>query len=250
MAVRTRSWVDSWMSAAHRLSLTPRGGAWVPFAHGFLASSPLWPFIAPFAFAFALAAQAAGLNAAETVGMSALMNAGASQLAAVALIASGADVLSILLATLVVNLRFVPLSLSLAPLLRGLSWPKRLLLAFSLSDLSYSVSLRRLQTGEAGATFLLGSGVGLYLWWVACTMAAVYFGEVLPDLQALGLHLVFPLALMALLMPSLGSRPAWMAVLMAGVLALGSRQWLPGSWCVLLAALGGSAAAAVLEGRR
>ena len=57
------------------------------FWDGVLASVPLWLYIAPFGLAFALAARAAGLSAAETIGMSILVNAGTSQFTAVGLLA-------------------------------------------------------------------------------------------------------------------------------------------------------------------
>jgi 4-azaleucine resistance transporter AzlC len=197
--------------------------------------------------AFALAAQAAGLSATQTVAMSVLVNAGASQLTAVGLLASGADTLSIAFATLLVNLRLAPLGVSLAPLLRHLGRFRRAVLAFSLTDPSYGMSVRRLQEGESGAAFFLGSGASLYLSWVVCTGVGLLIGGAIPDPQALGLHLVFPLGLMVLLMPFLHSRPAWIAALVAGGVALGARVLLPGSWYVLIAAAVGSLAGALLE---
>ena len=212
---------------------------------------PLWLYIAPFGLAFALAARAAGLSAAETIGMSVLVNAGVSQFAAVALFAGGGDLLSIALATLVVNLRHIPFAVSLAPLLAHLSWVRRAVLAFSLSDPSYALSVQKLQErAPGGAAFFLGSGVSLYVSWILCTIAGVLIGGGLPDPKSLGLHLVFPLSLMALLVPLLQSRATWVAVLVAGGLALGASLVLPGTWCILAAAAVGSVAGALVEARR
>ena len=238
------------VGASVRLA-APRPAARAAFWEGFLASTPLWLYIAPFGLAFALAAQAAGLSPAETVGMSILVNAGASQLTAVALLASGGDAVSIALATLVVNLRHIPFAVSLAPLLADLSWLRRAALGFSLSDPSYAMSVQRLQEREpGGAAFFLGSGASLYVSWVLCTLAGVLIGGGIPDPNSLGLHLVFPLSLMALLVPLLESRAARAAVFVAGGLALGARLVLPGNWPVLIAAIGGSLAGALLEARR
>jgi 4-azaleucine resistance transporter AzlC len=225
---------------------TPRAG----FCEGFLASLPLGLSFAPFAVAFALAARAAGLGAAETVAMSLLVNAGASQFTAAALFAGGADGLSIVLATLVVNLRHIPFAISLAPLVANLRWFERAVLAFGLSDPTYAMSVRRLEAGEAGPAFLVGSGASLYVCWVLCTVAGLLIGGVIADPSSVGLQLVFPLSLLALLVPFLRSRAAWAAVLVGGGLALGIRLVLPGNWYILIAAIGGGLVGALLEARR
>ena len=230
---------------------TPWASGWVSFRQGFIAALPLWLSIAPVGVAFAVAAHAAGLGAAETIAMSLLVNAGAAQFTAVALLAGGADVLSIAVATLVVNLRHIPFAISLSPLLADLRWFRRAVLAFSLSDPSYAVSVQQLHARAPGSVaFFLGAGASLYVCWVLCTTAGVLIDDRIPNPESLGLHLVFPLSLMALLVPFLHSRPAWFAVIVAAGIALGLRPVLPGNAYILAAAVGGSLVGSLLEGRR
>jgi predicted branched-subunit amino acid permease len=183
--------------------------------------------------------------------MSVLVTAGASQLTAVALLGSGADAISIVLATLVVNLRHIPLAISLAPLLASVSRTRKAMLAFFLTDPSYGMSVQRLQGRERGAVaYFLGSGASLYVSWVVSTIAGLLIGGAISDPASLGLHLVFPLSLMALLVSMVQSRAAVATVLMAGILALGARLLLPGTSYIPVAAIGGTLAGALLEARR
>jgi 4-azaleucine resistance transporter AzlC len=223
-----------------------RGEIW----RGFMATVPLWLGVMPFGVAYALAAIAAGLSPAQTLAMSLIVFAGASQLTAAGLFAAGAGPLSIILTTLVVNLRHLLLSASLAPHLRSISLLRRAALAFGLTDETYAVCVRDVSEGRGGARLLLGSNASLYLSWQLSTIGGLLLGHALANPAALGLELVFPLSFAVLLMPYLRSRPAWGAALMAGVLALAARLLLPGSWYLMAGAVGGSLTGALLEGRQ
>src|SRR5689334_10565197 len=59
------------------------------FRAGFIATMPLWLGAAPFGAIYAVSALAAGLSGAQTLAMSLLVFAGASQFTAVGLFASG-----------------------------------------------------------------------------------------------------------------------------------------------------------------
>lgn len=217
---------------------------------GFVDTVPLWLGIAPFGVAYALAARTAGLSAAETLAMSLLVFAGAAQFAAVGLYASGVGGPSIVLTTLVINLRHLLLSASLAPYLRSQNPLRRAGLAFAVTDESYAIAVRRITEGRASPALLLGANVSTYVCWQLSTLAGLLLGGAIPSPAALGLHLVFPLSFTVLLTPYLRSRPAWGAALVAGGLAVGVRLLLPGGWYFLVAAAGGSLAGALLEGRR
>ncbi|HEV2283605.1 MAG TPA: AzlC family ABC transporter permease [bacterium] len=219
------------------------------FWNGFLQTVPLWMGVAPFGAAYALAAHAAGLGAAEIVGMSLLVYAGSAQFAAAALFAGGAGPLAILLTTLIVNTRSVLLSASLAPPLRRYSPMLRAGVAFVVVDESYAMSIGRVLRGS-GPPYLLGSGTSLYLAWLGGTAAGIALSLGASGLGPIGLDLVFPLSFFVLLMPYLGSPAARIAAVVAGGLGLAARLIVPGSWYLLIAAVGGTLAGAAAEPRR
>jgi 4-azaleucine resistance transporter AzlC len=194
--------------------------------------------VAPFGAAYALAARAAGLDAGETIGMSVLVYAGSAQFAAAALFAGRAGPLAILLTTLIVNARHILMSASLAPPLRRFPAVSRAAAAFVVVDESYAMSVGRV-LGGSGPAYLAGSGVCLYIAWLAGTGAGIGITLGLAGVGSIGLDLVFPLSFFVLLLPYLTERPACAAAVAAGGLGLAGRLLLPGPWYLLIAAIGG-----------
>ncbi len=222
-------------------------GSWQQFRTGFVDTMVLWLGVMPFGLAYALSAQAAGLTDLQTVAMSMFVFAGASQLTAAGLFATGAPGLSIIAATFVINLRHILLTATLAPALRKLSLPHRLALAFGVTDELFAISVKRITEHRAGPALLWGSNISLYISWQFSTIAGLLLGGVIPDATTLGLSLVFPLSFLVLLLPYLKSKPAWTAAVVAGAAALGARLLIPGSWYLVIGALAGSIAGAALE---
>ena len=259
--------VQAWRRARLVRRATPASGASAPSdsrstgpvaggtrraaVEGFVATLPLWLGMVPFGVVFALAARGTGLSSLETLGMSALIYSGTAQLVATELLGHGAGPAAILLATLVVSLRHLPMAASLASGLGHLPRPTRALLAFQLTDPSYALSVERVRAGRSGAGFLFGSGLSLYLAWQLGTLVGLLLGGRLPDPSALGLDLVVPLSFLALLVPLIRTRAAALAALVGGSLALLGSLLLPGTgWHLLLAIVGGSLAGALAEGPR
>jgi 4-azaleucine resistance transporter AzlC len=216
---------------------------------GFIELLPLWLAVAPFGALYAMQARIAGLSLWETQAMSLFVFAGASQFTAVTLVLSGATPLSIILATLIVNLRHALLAASIAPYLRGVGVLGRAALAFQLTDESYALAIRRFRDGSATPAYLLGTNVSLYLCWQAATLGGFLLGSALPDPARFGLDLVFPLTFLGLLLPMLLDRPTWAAAIAAAALALIGQALLPGHWYIMLAGIGGSLVGAILSDR-
>jgi 4-azaleucine resistance transporter AzlC len=218
---------------------------------GYLATLPLWLGAAPFGVIYAVSALAAGLTPAQTIVMSLIVFAGASQFTAVGMFAAGAGPLAITLTTLVVNARHLIMSASLAPHVRGLGPWRRLLLAAQLTDESYAVGMGRYLEGKGSAAFLAGCNLCLYTIWPLSAIAGIALGRAIPDPAALGLDLVFPLTFVGLLVPLLKDRAVRPTALAAAALTVAGALWLPGSWYVLLAGVGASGLGAWLaRGRR
>jgi 4-azaleucine resistance transporter AzlC len=205
--------------------------------------------VAPFGAAYAVAARAAGLDAAETVGMSLLVYAGSAQFAATALFAGGAGPLAVLLTTCIVNARSLLMSASLAPPLRRYSALSRAGAAFVVVDESYAMSVGRVLSGS-GPAYLVGSGVNLYIAWLTGTVAGIAVTLGLAGFGPIGLDLVFPLSFFVLLMPYLEAPEARTAAAVAGGLGLAGRLFLPGPWYLLIAAIGGMLAGDAYRGSR
>lgn len=208
---------------------------------GFVATLPLWLGAAPFGAVYAVTALAAGLSPGQTLLMSLIVFAGASQFTAAVLVAAGAAPLAIVLTTLVVNARHLLLAASLAPFVRTERPLTKALLAFQLTDESYALGIRRFLEGRGSTAFQFGANVSLYVCWQFSTIAGILLGALIPDPNAYGLGLVFPLTFIALLVPLLreaaraGDSLTLVVAALAAILSVGGAVLLPGQWYLLIA---------------
>lgn len=216
------------------------------FRSGFVMTLPLWLGAAPFGMVYAVTALAGGLTPAQTLAMSLLVFAGAAQFTAAGMFAAGAAPLTIVITTLIVNARHLLLSASLVPFLRGVSNPLKALLAFQLTDETYAVGMRRFLEGNGSPTYLLGSNISLYIAWQLSTIVGLLIGSQIPDPDAYGLGLVFPLTFIGLLVPLLRERVSVSVAILAGVISIVGALVIPGSWYILIAGIVASALGAFL----
>jgi len=216
---------------------------------GFTAIMPLWLGAAPFGMIYAVSALAAGLSPAQTMAMSLLVFAGASQFTAVGMFAAAAAPAAVVATTLIVNARHLLLAASLAPYLRRAGPWARLGLAAQLTDESYAMGVRQFLSGRGSPAFQFGANISMYVVWQCSTLAGILLGSTLPDPAAYGLDLVFPLTFIGLLVPLLHKRDSQVVAAVAAALTLLGALWLRGSWYLLLAGVGASAVGALWRRR-
>jgi 4-azaleucine resistance transporter AzlC len=182
---------------------------------GVRAALPL--AIAPLLFgaSFGLLAIDAGLGAPGAIAMSATTFAGSAQLAAASILESGGGAASAIVAALLLNARYVPLSLAVASIFPG-SRRRRAAESQLIVDESWALAGRR---GRFEYGVLIGAGLLLYVVWVGGTALGTIIGDLL-DPEAIGLDAAFPALFLALLAPYLRSRRALATAVVAGAITL------------------------------
>jgi 4-azaleucine resistance transporter AzlC len=160
-----------------------RAGAPFALAGGLLAAS------------FGVVAQGAGFSALEAILMSAIVYAGAAQFAAVAILGEGGSAGAAIVAAALMNSRFLPMGVALAPSLRG-GPLRRALAGQTVVDASWAIAARGDGTFDRGRLF--GSSAIQYLGWTGGTVAGALWGEALGDPAALGLDAIYPAFFLAL----------------------------------------------------
>jgi 4-azaleucine resistance transporter AzlC len=206
------------------------------FRHGFRAMVPLWLGVVPFGLAYAVIARAAGLLFVETQALSVLVFAGSAQVSAAGLFGRGAGGLEIVLTTFLLNVRHVLYGVSLGRVV-PMTRRERLTAAYFLTDEAYGVSVAR---GARSFRFVLGAELSLFVVWNLATAAGALLGGVIPDPERLGVDFVFPIAFLALLVPLLRNRADVVVAVVAGGVAWGLAQSLPGGLPVLGAGASGA----------
>ena len=212
----------------------PPGGigkdAWVEIRRGIVDTLPLGLALVPIGLAFGFAAKAVGLSWWLAGLMSAVVYAGPSQFIATGLIATGAAVPVIVVATFVTNLRYSLFAASLAPFLRDAPGSRLLPLSHALADGSYAVALsyaRKHVERPRKDRYLFGSFVVSFGVWVPAAILGVLIGDVLPDVLAFGLNFATPAIFIAFLIPLVRTWPAATVMLTAGALTVAGNEYLP-----------------------
>ncbi|MFC7096867.1 AzlC family ABC transporter permease [Halobaculum marinum] len=193
---------------------------------------PLLLGIVPFALVAGVAGVEAGLTPLQTVGLSVVVFAGASQLAAIELLGDDAALGVVVLTVVVINLRMLMYSASIAPYFRHLSTRVRAGCAYVLTDQAYALALARYAGDGADADldadggtrrpyYYLGVAVTLWVVWQAGTVTGVVFGAAVPESWQLGFAV--PLVFLALLVPAVSDGASLVAAVTgAGVAVLGA----------------------------
>ena len=220
---------------------------------------PMLVGVIPFGLVAGATPATTGLGGGVSIGLSTIVFAGASQLAAADVLADGGSALVAVVAACTINLRMMLYSASLAPFLASVPLRRRLGLAYLLTDQAYAVSVTRwaadADAEAAGGPpapgidhrvpFYLGAGLMLWANWQVCTIIGILIGSAVPD--SLPLDFAVPLVFLVLLVPAISSRPAAVAASIGGLAALAAGEVGWGHLAVLVGALAGIAAGAVAE---
>jgi 4-azaleucine resistance transporter AzlC len=184
---------------------------------GARAVLPLAIAVAAFGISFGVLARSAGLGVAAPVVMSATTFAGSAQFAVASILDDAGGALAAVAAAILLNARYAPMSIAVAPDFAGPRW-RRLLAAQLIVDESWALSSRG--DGRFDVAFLLGAGLVLYPFWVVFTAVGVVAGDLVGDPERLGFDAAFPALFLALLLTQLGTRRAIAAALAGGAIAL------------------------------
>ena len=209
------------------------------FWRGLRAGSPFVLVIAPFGMLYGVVANEAGFTLIQTMAMTALVIAGASQFAATQLLADNAPVAIAILTGLAVNLRMALYSASMAPHFGALAGWKKYLGAYFLVDQSYAVAISEFDRNPdmprpEKFAYFIGAISSLLPFWYGMTLVGALVGSALPPEFAL--DFAIPITFIAIVAPSLRSLPHLVAAIVSVVVSL-ALVWMPYNLWLLVAAL-------------
>jgi len=202
---------------------------------GVRAVAPLAIAVLGFGASFGVLARAAGMGVVSPIVMSATTFAGSAQFAAASILGAGGGIASAVTAALLLNARYGPIGVSVAPYLHGSLW-SRFIHAQLTVDETWAVAAEG--EGRFNPKVLLGAGVTLYLAWVGGTVLGVAFGDLIGDPATWGLDAAFPALFLALLVPQLRTRDARLAALIGAAIALVLTPFTPAGVPIIAASAG------------
>ncbi len=214
---------------------------------GFKHMAPVALFVVAFGLAFGVAAIQHGLSSLETLLMSALVFAGASQFAALELWGPTIPLVALIATTFAINARHLLMGASLYPWLRHLPPGQRYASLGMMSDSNWAMAAADHERGETNVGILFGGGIALWVAWMLGTLLGVVFGSGISEPERFGLDVIMGCFLLAMLVgkrkPSLDLLLPWGVAATAALLAL---YYLPANAHVIVGALAGGLAGVLL----
>ena len=219
------------------------------FLGGVRSIAPLIAAVIPIGLVFGAVAATKGLSPAETGLMSALVFAGGSQFVAMDIWTHPASWAGVGFAALLVNIRHVLMSASLATKMDGFSSKARFASMLFLADEIWAMAEFRARVARLTPAWFAGLVVPFYLAWVVSGIAGAAAGAFLGDPVVLGLDFAFPAVFIVLVM-GFWKGPETGAVLLAsGAAAVATQHFIPGVWYIAAGAVAGLLAALATGGR-
>lgn len=216
---------------------------------GIAAAWPICLGYFPIGLALGVLAQQAGLPWWAMTLMSVLVFAGSSQFICVAMLATGASFPSIILTTLMVNLRHALMSSSLAVHLRGVDRRFLALFAYGITDESFAINMARFRAGNWSRWSALITNQLPNLCWIGATTAGVLVGQFIPQ-GALGIDYALSAMFLCLLIYQLQTRLSLVIALIAALVAVLWYRFIPGDSYIVGASVIAASCGFLLKRRR
>lgn len=172
----------------------------------------------PFSFIVGALSIGAGMTVWQSTSWSLFVIAGSSQMVALNLLNTGASIGIIVLTTMIINLRHILYSVSLAEPMKHASLFSRALMAYGLTDEVYAVTVKPMHDNKV-CKFYFYMTVMLTFWgiWVLADFLGAMLGAMLPDIGKYGLDFAMIAAFIAIVIPQVKSRACIIAAVVASV---------------------------------
>lgn len=214
---------------------------------GFRQLIPVSLFVAIFGAAFGLAASQKGMDQTSAAMMSLLVFAGYAQFAVLELWTPHVPVLTLIATVFAINARHLLMGATLYPWLRSLTPAKRYGIMMVASDANWAMSIQAFSRGKAGLGLLFGGGLALWLFWVAGTLAGLYFGNAIQDPKNYGLDMVMGCFLLSMVFEGERNLRLFVVWAVAASASLIAYKWFPENSHVIAGALAGGIAGVMLR---
>jgi 4-azaleucine resistance transporter AzlC len=183
---------------------------------GVRAGLPFGLATAVLGVSFGVLARSLGWGVVAPIVFSVITVSGSAQFAAAAVLGAGGGVVAAVVAAWLLIARFLPMGIAVAPYLKG-GPLRRALEGQMIVDASWALASRG--GGRFDREFMIGATIPQFALWIGGTIVGVMAGDVVGDVERLGLDAIFPAFFLALLVEELraGGRAIAVALIAAAL---------------------------------
>ena len=206
-------------------------------AEGMKAALPVILGFIPVGIAYAIMARQAGFTVWQTCAMSICVFAGASQMMAIGMYVQGASVLAMIVATFILNLRHLIMSICVANCMEDKPGRAKPLIAFGVTDESFSI-FTTAKREKRTAAYFIGLVIVSYAAWVVGTAIGAVASNFLPTILTASLGIALYAMFIGLLVPHLTKN--WrltVLVLLTAVCNTLLTRFMDSGWALIVSTL-------------
>ena len=201
----------------------------------------------PIGMAFGILAVQQGLSVYDIFLMSLLVYAGSAQFISVAMIASGAVMMSIIMTTFLVNLRHLLMSASLSPFLKHIPSKAQALISYGITDETYAVAITQVSQQKMSGRYFAGLHITSQLGWVISTVVGGLLGGMMPNPTRWGIDFALSAMFIALLIMQIDNKKKVLVSICAAGISILIAMSLKGNWHIIISAVLGATIGVIIE---
>ncbi len=214
---------------------------------GFIANLVVAASVAAYGSVLGLMAAQKGLTWYQLLIMNLSIFAGSAQFVMVDMWLPPLPVVEIILAVLVINMRYLLIGASLNPLFRGTSLGHKFLFMHLVADENWAMTMARYFKQPTTTWFLLGGGICVQSAWCFGTLLGHRLGAVITNPERYGLDFSFVAVFTALVFSFWKGRQDVLPWLIAAVVAAIAEMMMPGKWYIICGGVAGALTAAFYQ---
>ncbi len=214
---------------------------------GALANLPIGASVAAYGSVLGMLAAQKGLTWLQLLAMNLSVFAGSAQFVMVEMWAPPLPVVEMIIAVLIINLRYMLIGASLQPLFSGKSLAHKAGVMHLVADENWAVTMAAYRRGGATTGYLLGGGICLCSIWSTGTLLGHRLGAVVSHPERFALDFAFVAVFTALTVSMWRGKRDILPWLAAALLAVVAERWLPGKWYIVIGGVGGALVPALQE---
>lgn len=214
---------------------------------GFIANLVVSASVAAYGSVLGLMAAQKGLTWYQLLIMNLSVFAGSAQFVMIDMWLPPLPVFEIILAVLVINMRYLLVGASLNPLFLGTTLRHKMLFMHLVADENWAMTMARFHKSPTTSWFLLGGGLCVQTAWSFGTLLGHRLGAVIASPERYGLDFSFVAVFTALVFSFWKGRQDILPWLIAAATAVAAESLLPGKWYIICGGIAGALAAAILQ---
>lgn len=220
------------------------------FKNGFIANIPIGFSVFTYGSVLGMLCTQKGVELHELLLMNFFIFAGSAQFVIVDMWSNTLDVFGIVLASLMINLRYFLVGASLNPLFISSTKQDKFKYMHLVADENWAITMNNIKNKELSPLFLFGGGVSILFTWSLGTISGYTLGEFISDPSKYGLDFAFVAIFTALTFNMYKGKEDLVPWFVTALCAITCEYFIPGKFYIIIGAICGSFSAVYLHKRK